>query len=190
MSKSTFRGVLVARGGVANKKIAWFHQTPQGFYMGTYFNNLPFHSSYHTDGKRHQIIGDNRTPWKYGQRLDKFLGWELHSITAFDKNNIPGSPYKKKKKVDVVETIDIHDYPHDTISIIWAFFEVGRSDLIKEVSKSWLRGDLFLFNQITPWLVVYLVKDEKPLIEMDEENIYVSGIANEKGKQYEFIAFG
>ncbi|MHC4397579.1 MAG: hypothetical protein ACYS1A_18200 [Planctomycetota bacterium] len=190
MSKKTFRGVLIADNGFKSKKFAWFHQTSQGFYTGGYLNNLQFHSSYHTDGKNHQIIGDKPSPWKYGQRLDKFVGWELLSITAFNKNDIPGKPYKKKKKVDVVKTIDIRDYPHDTISTIWAFFEVGRTDLIKEVSKSWLKGELFLFKQTTPWLVIYLVTDEKPLIEMDEENIYVSGIANEKGKHYEFTAFG
>lgn len=188
--KTNFRGVLVASDGVLDKKVAWFHKNKAGLYTGTFNMGVQHHMSYHTDGKKHQIFGTKRTPWEFGQRLDRFLGWEILFFSTLNKSSIPGEPYEKKKKIDKVVSFNIHEYPHKEINMIWTLFEDGKKDLLKNVTSSWPRGTTFLFDQINPWLVIHLVEDEKPLMEFDGGKVKVSGMLNEKGKEYRWIAIG
>lgn len=178
---------LVATDGSTPKRIAWFNRKPTGFYSGIFISGKNVYSSYHKDGNRWVKVDGERKVLGKGQHLDRFKGIERLHISAFNKEEFENLPSKtfRMNKIDGVVYLDIRTFPQHDINVVVELLEPNHLELIKRGASS----DIHIFTSMNPWLVISIIKEDLP-IKTASNGFVVSGDANIRGKEYEYVLIG
>jgi hypothetical protein len=136
------------------------------FYFGGIYNGkMQVKSSRHVSGKYHTKSNDDTIYMDHGERenLKVFTGFEALGRFSLSPKNFNKSPFGKTYsggKVTGSAFIDIRNYDK-SININTFLLEPSKTERLFSVSDSMENGQLIIFTQTNPWIVLTVMENFK-----------------------------